>query len=250
MNTFVSTTTSSHLAFLFSGEGHDRPLMESVVFQIVIDPLTISNNNNVEPFVRLVSSAIPGESELLISMGSVFRIDNIDDDLFDDVCYIELTMCSELNELMQYYKTQLTGDKDSDSGLLALGGFLSEMGDYARAERYYQILLDELPFEHHDIGHIYNNLGVLYAAQGQFKAAIDQYKRALDVLENYLPSDHHQLSPVLNNLGSAYRDLNLLDEALSSYERALDIQQRFGNDQPRSIQIVTLSHSDEETVML
>jgi tetratricopeptide (TPR) repeat protein len=224
MNTFISTSNDTFLAFVFSGEGLERPLLESVVFEIKINP-SILNDKDGEPFARLQVSAIKSENELLISMGAVFRIESIDDNLFDGICYIQLTMCCKPNELLDYYRAELNhaGDSETGSGLLALGGFLSEMADYKRAEHYYRMLLDELPFDHHDVCFVHNNLGYLHATQGQPEMAIECYQRALSLLEDHVPSDHRYFTPILNNLGSAYWELNRIDQALANYERALDI---------------------------
>jgi tetratricopeptide (TPR) repeat protein len=224
MNTFVSTTNDTFLAFVFSGEGLERPLLESVVFQIKIDP-SIFNDKDGEPFARLQASAIKSENELLISMGAVFRIESINSDLFDGICYIQLTMCCKPNELLDYYRAELNrvGDNETGSGLLALGGFLSEMADYKRAEHYYRMLLDELPFEHHDVCFVHNNLGYLHATQGQLETAVECYQRALSSLEDHVPWHHRNFAPILNNLGSAYWELDRTDEALTIYERALNI---------------------------
>ncbi|CAF0886027.1 unnamed protein product [Adineta steineri] len=142
-------------------------------------------------------------------------------------------MCCKPNGLLDYYREQLTYTKDneSQSGLLALGGFLSEMADYKRAEHYYEMLLNELPFDHHDVCFVHSNLGYLHATQGYVETAVECYQRALNSLEDHVPWDHRNFAPILNNLGSAYLELNRTDEALAIYERALNI-----NQSPRNIE--------------
>ena len=251
MNTFVSTTNDTFLALVFSGQGLERPLLESVVFEIKIDP-SIINDKDVEPFARLQASAIKSENEFLISMGAIFRIESIDDDLFDGVCYIQLTMYCKPNQLLDYYRAELSqvGNNESDSGLFALGGFLSEMADYKRAERYYRMLLDELPFEHRDVCFVHNNLGYLHATQGQYETAIECYQRALSSLEDHVPREHRNVVPFLNNLGSAYWALDRTDKALEIYEHALNIHQAPHNVELADPQMTATLYNNMGTIYL
>ena len=66
---------------------------------------------------------------------------------------------------------------------------------------------------------LFNLLGVAYAANGDFKAAISSYNEALKLNSNYFE--------VFNNMGVAYNDWNKPDLALSSLNKALKIKPQY-----------------------
>ncbi|CAF1371145.1 unnamed protein product, partial [Rotaria sp. Silwood1] len=73
MNTFLSTTTHKSIALMFSGNGENRPELESVLFVIKMKQTYLT-----EPFADIsVASNMIDENEVLFSIGSIFRIDSI-----------------------------------------------------------------------------------------------------------------------------------------------------------------------------
>ena len=74
-------------------------------------------------------------------------------------------------------KEQLGGTSD----LWALGDFLMKIGEYKKAEKYYNILEKnlELPEMHVDRARIYNRLGIIRREEKELKLAIDYFKKAV-----------------------------------------------------------------------
>ncbi|UJR17524.1 hypothetical protein I4U23_004419 [Adineta vaga] len=149
INTFFSTTTSCEIALLFAGEPNHEPSMESVIFQIEINTDLVKN-----PFVNLIQeSKYKHEKEILLSMGFLFRIDEIDQ-LDSGHWSVSLTAVNEqdtkTNELLTYLKNEI----GESSTLLQLGEFLGTMGEYKKSRHYYEILLKQLPIEHRDIADV------------------------------------------------------------------------------------------------
>ncbi|CAF3782137.1 unnamed protein product, partial [Rotaria sp. Silwood1] len=97
MNTFLSTSLSSAVAADFQGNGDQRPFLESVIFEIKIDFSTLTSPT--VPFALISQmSTKPDEQEVVFSIGSVFRIDSIDDDIYP-LWHIKLTLDSKQNEV-------------------------------------------------------------------------------------------------------------------------------------------------------
>lgn len=105
---------------------------------------------------------------------------------------------------------------------------LGDMGDLYRAERYFRLLLNELPSDHPDLGTILNNLGIIAHKQGEHEKAIEFCERALRVL----PEDHGDQACVYANIGANYQAIQDDEKAIEAYKRALQFH-CFPSDQAR-----------------
>jgi hypothetical protein len=73
-NSFMSTTTTYGVATAFSGNGSERPDIESVIFEISI----ARDAWHTIPFTK-VNNVIDDENEILFSMGCICQIEDIED---------------------------------------------------------------------------------------------------------------------------------------------------------------------------
>jgi tetratricopeptide (TPR) repeat protein len=62
---------------------------------------------------------------------------------------------------------------------------------------------------------IHNNLGDVYARQGDMQKAVDEFKKAIEINSNYADAYH--------NLANTYQQMNQLDLAIENYKKALSI---------------------------
>lgn len=112
------------------------------------------------PFAAIADSTNAGEQEVLLSIGTIFQIGEVEE--YDDIYYVQLTIQEEENEEIIELIRYLKHDIDEDSLLLTFGDFLYNMGDFRKAEYYYKLLLEELPDDDIDVGKIHNNLGSIH----------------------------------------------------------------------------------------
>ncbi|CAF0997255.1 unnamed protein product [Didymodactylos carnosus] len=180
INGFLSATREESVADMYSGKGATVPFgYERVLFKLCIIR-KIEDKILIQPYASIKQfSHIPDEDEILFSVGTMWRITSIEQDKYD-VWNVDLLLASEDDEcrieLTQYLKEQL-GEK---STLLMFGKFLSEIGEYKKADKYYKILLNELPEHHEDLGPIYNDLGCLRLGQDEYHLAEEYFKKAMD----------------------------------------------------------------------
>jgi tetratricopeptide (TPR) repeat protein len=62
---------------------------------------------------------------------------------------------------------------------------------------------------------IHNNLGDVYARQGDMQKAVDEFKKAIEINPNYADAYH--------NLANTYQQMNQQDLAIENYQKALSI---------------------------
>lgn len=217
INTFYSTLTSCIVAAEFCGNGEHQAIgIESVVFQIDID-LAIQRL----PFARIDKRSVNStENEVLVSLGSVFRIEEVEL-LTEYIWLIKLSLSNEvkkeLDELLAYF-TKHIGNQPS---ILELGVLLSKIGDFQRAERFYRRLLVELPSDHIDLGVIYNNLGEVYRQQGYFSEALDYYKKALHDLTDTVGFRDEWFAVVHSNMAMIFHARKEFEIALVHFRCSL-----------------------------
>ncbi|CAM4780254.1 unnamed protein product [Rotaria magnacalcarata] len=92
MNGFLSTTKDETVAKRFASEGIPKPNQIAVIFKLNIDPKVIDKPYAEIPLDR--HGVGPYEEELLFSIGSVWRINNVID-LQDNTDSIQQTIKSK-----------------------------------------------------------------------------------------------------------------------------------------------------------
>ncbi|CAF1586586.1 unnamed protein product [Rotaria magnacalcarata] len=77
INSFLSTTKYRNLAEIWAGDGEDRPKLESVIFEIIIDESEFGDISVV--FADITAESIfEEEREVLLAMGTTLRIESVE----------------------------------------------------------------------------------------------------------------------------------------------------------------------------
>ena len=222
MNSFVSTSTSSVVALNFAGNGSGRPLIESVLFEIQC-PLKLST----KPFSNIQhKSYSKAENEILFTIGTVFRIDAVEN-LTDDIWLVQLFLCdNETNSVRDELINSLKSDIDDEADILTLAKFLFDMNNLDKAEQFYNSILCELPADHSDVIVVKNDLGGILRERGEYIQALRTHKEALKLCRSTMPHDFVVLSATYNDIGFVYSDMNYYLQALKCYRKALQIRRK------------------------
>ena len=223
-NNFLSTSRTDHISLGFAKGALNNPQLVGVLFVMKIDPGLPDT-----PFasVAKVGAYAAQEDEVLFSMNTVFRIGVIKQ-LGDHprLFRVELSMTSEkdndLRLLMDRIREETLPEED---GLSRLGLVLWKMGESAKAQRVFEVLLQQTT-EERARGTIYNQLGVMAQELGQYEEAIGYYEKSIRIEEKQNPCNHQNLANSYNNIGNVYYSMGNYPKALSSYEKALAIKQQ------------------------
>ncbi|CAF3648134.1 unnamed protein product [Rotaria socialis] len=220
INTFFSTSTSSSVAvnFFINGEQHDGTVC--VLFEILVD-ITVPT----KPFAHIHKWSVNSdEGEVLFTMGTIFKIESCDE--LDGFWHVKLTLSTEPDQELQALLKDYEIKIGETSSLLIFGEFLHKMNEFNKAERYYQILIRELPSDHVDVGMAFNNIATICTDRGEHKKAKTYLRRAFNIFRRTSSVDDLNVAEIYLNLASVYSRIDNNKAALKHEKKALQIQLR------------------------
>ena len=122
------------------------------------------------------------------------------------------------DEYMEYQKKKM-----ADANIvLVFGHLLIEMGEYGKAEKYFDSVLMSNPNDE-EIACIYFNLGRNYRLKGHFDRAVDYYRRAYDLHDKAKPKRFASAAKALNGLGVTLGEQGDQEKAIEYLEKALKL---------------------------
>lgn len=230
MDTFLSTSEIASQATGFSYVGIDLPKgLQSVL-------LEISVGQTRQPFANIDAlSTIPSEKEILFSAGTVFRVDKVEK--YDSGAVVSLTLTTEIEERFDALANYFMSEIGESPTVAMFGRFLILQGDYNRAERYFQFLIDENGSDLDDIGRniCYTNLGYIFSEKGEYERAMDYFQKVLDIQKSTLEENHADFAKTYSNIGTVYMDLGQYSEARKNFELSLTIDLLHQNENDKEI---------------
>jgi tetratricopeptide (TPR) repeat protein len=222
-NNFLSTSKKRQVSLGFAGEAAINPHLLGILFIMKID-----SAQSTSPFASIRDVGyFPEEDEVLFSMHTVFRIDDIkpmdgNKRLFE----VNLTLTGDNDQDLRALTDRIREETFPDSeGWYRLGSVLLKMGQSDKAQEVYEVLLEQTTNES-EKGPIYHQLGTVKDDQGEYQEAITFYEKAVAILQQSLPPNPPDLAKSYNNIGMAYGSMGDYPKALSYYEKALAIQQQ------------------------
>ena len=223
-NCFLSTSRTDQISLVFAKRAVANPQLVGVLFVITIDPGLPDT-----PFASVAKVGAMGakEDEVLFSMNSVFRIGQIEQ-LGDHprLFRVELSMTSEKDDDLRLLMHRIREETfPQDDGWYRLGQVLWKMGESAKAQQVYEILLQQTT-EEKGRGPIYHQLGLMADSLGQYEEALGYYEKSMGINEKQNPCNHLGSAVSYNNIGNVYDSMGDYPKALSSHEKALAIQQQ------------------------
>ena len=119
---------------------------------------------------------------------------------------------------MEYQKKKM-----ADANIvLMFGHLLVEMGEYSKAEKYFDTVLASNPNDE-EIACIYFNFGRAYRLKSDLVRATDYYRRAYELHDKAKPKRRASAAKALNGLGVTSSEQGNQDEAIHYLQRALKL---------------------------
>ncbi|CAF4249134.1 unnamed protein product, partial [Rotaria sordida] len=191
---------------------------------MTIDPNTISAVTT--PFALIDEySAIETEKEILFSMHTVFRVDNIKQSISNSRRWeVQLSLTGDNDPELAALTNRIREEVDG-TRWYRMGKLMLQVGHYNQAEELYNELLKTASSDS-DTQHIYHMLGLLKNNKGQYQEAVAFYEKSLKIKRKTLPEDHSSLAPNYTNIGLAYNNMGDYSKALEFYEKSLKIKEK------------------------
>jgi tetratricopeptide (TPR) repeat protein len=217
---FLSTSRNRNVAEAFVGNPSDDSTLEAILFYIQIDFTVIQF-----PSAAIGNFSHMGldEEEFLFTMGSIFRIEKIEQDE-NKLWNIHLSYRGD-NDLQLAKLTEQIGRTISDKNpICQLAKLMCIMGKWDKSEQFYARALDvETDWEQKIV--IYINLGATLRQSGNLEQALQCYDQAREAAQNYLRNEYNPfLSAIYNNSGLIYWKQKRFDLAIENVHRALQIE--------------------------
>ncbi|CAF0901422.1 unnamed protein product [Adineta steineri] len=222
-NSFLSTSNNRNAAFEFAEKVARNADQVGILYVMKINPA-----QSTTPFASVADiSDYQAEDEVLFSMHSVFRINDIKSIEGNNRLYeVYLTLTNdndpELFKLSHHIRKESYPDKNPS---YRLGALLLKMGQPSRAEDIYQILLKETKTDIEKIS-IYYQLGLVKNNQGKYEEAIKLYEKSLIIQQKTSASNTVDVANLHNWMGNAYFSMGDYSKALPIYHEALSIRQQ------------------------
>ncbi|CAF4180770.1 unnamed protein product, partial [Rotaria sordida] len=227
-NNFLSTSRNREISLeSFARLAAFNTNSVGILFVMSIDTAICTSSST--PFVNVKDIGFydDQEEELLFSTHTIFRIDRIEpieDKHTDRLWQVNLTLAGNQDDDFSKLTVHLREELDDvGTGWSRLGSILITLGEPAKAEHLYQLLLEKTSSDGHKAQ--YNDeLGTVYQSIGEYSKAITFYERAIDIYKKMSPPSQLGLAAAYNNIGLVYRNMSEYSKALSSYERSLEIR--------------------------
>ncbi|CAF2902365.1 unnamed protein product [Rotaria sp. Silwood2] len=201
MQSFLSTSTNSEVAHVYSGAGTAHTDLNKVwiLYEFKID----THLNNTKPYARI--SHLSQYQD-----GAVFRIDSIRLDDVNQRWHALLSLCDDerfdLYGIMQQYAAEIIVDRVSP------GFLLYQQGDYAKAREYFQKILNITSLEDREKAHCYRGLGAVAAEENNYDEAYKNFTEEYDIWHK-LDDEVNRLE-VCKNIGDILFYMGKFKEAL------------------------------------
>ncbi|CAF4517707.1 unnamed protein product [Rotaria socialis] len=215
---FLSTRMKTNVALAYAGEGSALDT-QHVLFQIHID-----NQANKFAYANISSESAfnEAESEILFTMGAVFRVKGCVCDS-QGVWIVELKLSGEEDQELRRLSESLVKQISTPKSLLNLAKLMIIMGEHEKALRFaLQQIKDNLTTsDDESLRTLSNDFCSIYESRGGHEKLIEFNKKMLEFkLKRFSSTDPSLLSDY-NNLGIAYMHLGNYDSALLNFNQAI-----------------------------
>ena len=139
---------------------------------------------------------------------------------------ITFTCCSTLTDdkdpMLTALKEDVGSSIEDENPVLVFGGLLIKMGEYEKAEYFYQIGLT-MENQVSRLALIWNQLGYIFGHLDRVDKSLASYEKSLRMRQDYLDKNDPQLATTYNNMGTIYRTQGNLERALEYFQHALSV---------------------------
>jgi tetratricopeptide (TPR) repeat protein len=225
-NNFLSTSIDKNVAMMFSPNAlRSRENNIGVLFIMTINSKKVSALTT--PFALIENySVFQQEKEVLFSMHTVFRIQNIHESTENNgVWEVQLTLTDDNDPQLADIISYMRPDTRGSTGWFRMGKLMVTVGHFDQAEILYNELLKDASSddERADLNH---ELGAMKFFLGQYKEAVSYCEEELKIKLETFTEDDPSMASSYGNIGGVYRVLRDYSKALELYQKAIKIGEK------------------------
>jgi tetratricopeptide (TPR) repeat protein len=220
ISSFFSTSLDSTVALSYIESNTNHENLQSVLFEIDADP----SQNQSKPFAEIKSiSYFPGEQEVLMMLGSVFRIDGVEY-LTDTIKVIRMSLCNPNDQNLSLVFDYMKKKRGVGTVRLAMfGHVLIGMAKFNAAENHFKCLIKTFSPDHPDFPDCYQALGKIYCEKCDFDRSLEFLNISLNILCRESNLNKFRIGYVHTSIGEVYQKKSDTNQALKSFQQALNI---------------------------
>lgn len=230
-NNFLLTTTDRKDAMVSAQRALKCKENVGVIFIMNIDPKKVSSSTT--PFALIDRCSFSRrDNEILFSMHTIFRIDNIKQTGNNSrIWEVHMTFVDEndpeLNTLIRHMREEL----NESTGWDRMGRLMIHVGHFSQAEEVYKELLKTASNDN-DKSNIFQQLGLIKRKQGEYKEAVLFYKNSIEIKQQTLSDNHSDLVNLYDNIALVYNEMGDYSEAFRFYRKSQSILENSTSDNP------------------
>ncbi|CAF1256498.1 unnamed protein product [Adineta ricciae] len=181
INSFFSTSLSRSTALSFLDLSDGSSDLQKILFEVSADPKTVTT----KPFADISKfSDFNDEQEILFMIGSIFQIEQIQNDEENQIAIVKMNLCSDeenhLRKILHQMKQQFLNEQIS---LRTFANVLWEMGQLKLADMYLQRLLNGLSANDQLRPILYKDLAKLASQNGDFDQSVQWRHKLIEFEE-------------------------------------------------------------------
>ncbi|CAF4995967.1 unnamed protein product, partial [Rotaria sp. Silwood1] len=203
-NNFLSTSRNREISLkTYALPATHNPTSVGILFVMTIDTTICTNSSTPFAEVSKIGFYKDQEEEILFSTHAIFRIDRIER-IHHHQCNrlyeVNLTIVGNDNHELNTLTAHIHQELSDQTGWSRLGFILIKLGEPAKAEQLYQILLAKTSSDqgraeyNHQLGSVYYNMG-------EYSKALSSYERSLQIQKIAFPPNHPSLADSYIGIG-------------------------------------------------
>ncbi|CAF2853465.1 unnamed protein product [Rotaria sp. Silwood2] len=214
MQSFLSTSLNSNIGQIYvESAAQPTDTHVRILYEFNID----TRLQTTKPYAKINHlSRFEHEDEVLLALGSVFHIDNVQFNDINQIWQAKLTLCDDnsfdLYGLMKQYASEIVYDRVSP------GFLLYQLGKYTKAKEYFQKILKEKHLTDSEKAHCYRGLGTVAAELYNFDEAHENFETELQIWLRL--DDEDNIMETRKNIGNMLFYKGKYQEALDCLQTA------------------------------
>ncbi|UJR24159.1 hypothetical protein I4U23_027125 [Adineta vaga] len=219
VSNFVSTTTSQDVAIIFAGQSDHETVAIVFKFNVNLNDYTNNSFGCIEKF----SNFGEAEHEWLFSMGTVFRIQNIE--LIDNVWHVGLILTNDQDETLAKLTIHMNKiiQLQRPNPLVPLCRLFVRMDEHKKAiELCENHIASENDWEMKAT--LYDTLAWINGEKENQELALEYHQKALNIIAEHVDTNDPLLAYYYSNVAISCSAVNKDQQAIDNYNRSIELE--------------------------